>query len=69
MTRAALYELVDTIQDDEVGFIYSVLSRLIKNKGLEFEYDLPLPDELEIIAESERAKAAGEELYSLDDCR
>ena len=70
MTRAALYELVDMLEDRDVSLVFSFLSRIV---GADIQHDsdsvVPLPDELEIIAYAKRAKAAGEELYTLDDCR
>ena len=53
----------------QLDTVLKVLAALGKTLYIGDIEDLPLLDELEIIAYANQAKAAGEELYSLDDCR
>jgi len=73
MGKEVLHELIEQVNDNDVDFVCVVLTRLIRNaaptsfEGLEFEEVEPLPDEIEIIKESIKAKARGERLYSHEE--
>lgn len=71
MGKEALYALIDQIDEEEISHVYFFLSLVASRKksfaGMVFEEVEPLPDELEIIEEAEKAKARGEKLYSHED--
>lgn len=72
MGKEALYALIDQIDEKEIDHVYYFLSLVAHRpkksfEGMVFEEVEPLPDEIEIIEEANRAKVAGEETYSFEE--
>lgn len=65
MTRAALHEFVDRIDEEDIEVVSFVLSRIVRRPTFEdmvFEDDEMTPDEAEAFAEYDAAMARGEQL-------
>jgi len=73
MGKEALHALIEQVKDNDIDFVYVVLTRLVRSstptsfEGLEFEEEDPLPDEVEAFEEYEEAKAKGEKFYSHEE--
>lgn len=71
MSKEALHELIERIDEEEINHVYFFLSLVAQRKksfaGMVFEEVEPLPDEIEAYEEYKKAKAKGEKLYSHEE--
>lgn len=63
MSKEALHELIDKVDEREIEIVYYLLSRIVQDD----EEVTLLPDEVEAFKEYEEAKARGEKFLSHEE--